>query len=67
MCFNGYVFFRSGDPSIRVHGNLAHDVFDGTIFVGNELYHIEPSRRCVCVWVCECVYVCGCVCLCVSE
>ena len=64
MCVSMDMYFLFvGDPSIRVHGNLAHDVFDGTIFVGNELYHIEPSRRCVCVCVCVCVWACVCTCM----
>ncbi|XP_064387576.1 adhesion G protein-coupled receptor L3-like isoform X2 [Halichondria panicea] len=40
-----YSGIDQNDPSVRVHGNLAHEVFDGTIIADEEMYHIEPSRR----------------------
>ena len=33
------------DPSITVHGNLLHGVFEGFIHTPDEEYHIEPSNR----------------------
>ncbi len=40
-----WIHVNADDPSVRVHGNLAHEVFDGTIIADEEMYHIEPSRR----------------------
>ena len=33
------------DPSITVHGNLFHGVFEGTVYTPDEEYHIEPADR----------------------
>ena len=33
------------DPSVTVHGNVFHDVFEGTIYTPDEEYHIEPADR----------------------
>ncbi len=39
------MLLSTDDPSVHVHGNMAHEVFDGTIIADEEIYHIEPSRR----------------------
>ena len=33
------------DPSVTVHGNVFHDVFEGTVYTPDEEYHIEPADR----------------------
>ena len=35
----------SDDPSVRVHGNLLNDVFEGAVLTHDEDYHIEPANR----------------------
>ncbi|XP_064387720.1 disintegrin and metalloproteinase domain-containing protein 10-like isoform X3 [Halichondria panicea] len=40
-----YSGIDQNNSSVRVYGNLAHEVFDGTIIADEEMYHIEPSRR----------------------
>lgn len=33
------------DVTARVHGNLVHGVFDGSIHSAHEVYHVEPASR----------------------
>ncbi len=42
---NILIFFVLDDPSVTVHGNLFHDVFEGTVYTPDEEYHIEPADR----------------------
>ena len=40
-----WLFLFLDDPSITIHGNLFHGVFEGTVYTPDEEYHIEPADR----------------------
>ena len=45
MAASTVVLSTLDDPTSRVHGNVVHGVFEGSIFTEEETYRVEPASR----------------------